>query len=252
MKEVVLKINKANELNSVLTGFLKKFSNLEKSILIKLYPDSIVSTMSNLQKSVVKYNKTSITGVIEVPENMPTEPIYIPLMVGDKLTKVLDFFGDSELTLNIIYDNIEDKNVGLSLKFKNDILNIELPCSKINFFKVSAQITDVILDKLSNTEDAYYQVSLESPIISKLKNLSTSNLNDELYFIANEKGVFFKGDNFEYKVNESTDVNNNYGFSKNNIKNIDNENYDMFMMEDKSVFKSSDNDTIVIISKIID
>lgn len=251
MKEIKLKIQNATELNSVLNSFLKKFSNLEKSILIKLYGDSIVSTMSNLQKSVVKYNKTDISRVVEIA-NMETEPIYIPLIIGDKLTKVLDFFGDSGLDLTIIYDEIEDKNVALSLKFQNDTLNMELPCSKITLFKVSAQITDVILEKLSDTDDNLYSIDLESSTINKLKNLSTNNINDELYFNSDKNGIFFKGDNFQFKISDSVGVDNRYGFSKNNIKNIDNENYKMFMMEDKAVYKTEDSDTVVIISKLIE
>jgi hypothetical protein len=252
MKSITLNVQKASDLSSVLTSFLKKFSNLEKSILIKLYGDSIVSTMSNLQKSVVKYNKTDISNVISVEGSMTDEPIYIPLIIGDKLTKVLEFFGDSELKLTIVYDFIDDKNVALSLKFKNSTLSMELPCSKISIFKLSTQITDVILDQLANTEDSIYSVGFESSTINKLKNLSTSNINDELYFNSNKEGIFFKGDNFEYRVMEGNTPTNNYGFSKNNIKNIDSEYYKMYMMDNKTIFKTEKEDTIVIISKLID
>lgn len=251
MKHVNLTIKNASSLKNAFNSFLKKFSNLEKSILLKFYSSSVSSSMSNLQKSVVKYHKTVFNNLYTVEGVMP-EPIYLPLMIGDKLTKVLAYFGDSQVTMQIFYDVIDDKNVGLKIVTFNEELNMELTCSQISLFKVSMQLTDVILERISDTSTQVYDLTLTQDVINNLKNLSDDNDSDEVYFIANNKGIFFKGSNFEYKISSETTFNNSYIFSKMHIRNLDSGDYQMHILDDKGIFKSTSEDNIVIISRLIE
>ncbi len=251
MKEIKLQVPNAGALSNGLSNLLKRFSNLEKQILIKLNNDSIESTMSNMQKSVVKFHRMELGNLIQ-PFQLE-QPMYIPLVIADKLTKVLDFFGDSEIEMTIKYDKVEEKDVALMIQFHNSSLNMELMCSKISLFQISMKITDVILEKLSSTEDSLYSIDIDAANISKLKNLASNNINEEIYFIAGSNGVIFKGDGFEYNLDPSNiGTSDKYGFSKNNIKNLDNEDYTMFMLKERSLFKSKDGNTLVVISKLIE
>lgn len=250
MKEIKLQVPNAKTFSNSLSNLLKRFSNLEKQILIKLNNDSIESTMSNMQKSVVKFHRMDLGNLIQ-PFQLE-RPMYIPLVIADKLTKVLDFFGDSEIEMTIKYDNVEDRDIALMIQFRNPSLNMVLMCSKISLFKITMQITDVILEKLSSTENSIYSVDIDAPNVAKLKNLASNNINEEIYFIASSKGIIFKGDGFEYNLDTGSFVDDKYGFSKNNIKNLDNEDYTMFIHKERSLFKSKDNNTLVIISKLIE
>lgn len=250
MKELKFRISNPIKFNTTLNGFLRKFNNLDRSILIKLYPDHMISTMSNIQKSVIKYVNMDLSDVIE-PLSEWDGAIYLPLMVSDKLTKVLNFFNtDTEMT--IVYDSIEEKNVALTIHFKSESLNMELIASKISLFKLSVQITDNILERLVDVSDKLYEIELNADVIENLKSLSNTNINDEIFIESNERGVFFIGDTFELKLSEPIGVNNRYGFSRNNIKNLDQLNYNLYVMEDKGVFVSTNDMNTVIISKLIE
>ena len=250
MKELTLDITNSANFNSVLTNFLKKFASMDKSILIKLQNDKITATMSNFEKSVIKYAESDITDVVSIQDPIDGA-LYLPLVTADKLTKILGFFGGTDLQLKIAYDNIDNKNVALNLKFENSNLSMELGCSKLSLFKISIKVTDEILDQLSNTTNNLYEIDATSDIINKIKNLSGTNLNEEMYLLSNENGVIFKGDAFEYKITETNGVQNSYGFLKSNIKNVDTDEYKLHVMDDKIIFKSVTNNTIVIIAKLV-
>lgn len=251
MKELRLSVSSTGNFNRVISEFLKKFASMDKSILLKVTDDRITATMSNFEKSVIKYAETSIVDVLKFEEDL-AEPLYIPLVAADKISKTLSFYNSNEsVDLIITTDVIDEKLVALNIRFDNPGLTMDLPCSKISLFKISMKVTDEILTQLSETSDSIYSLLLSSDSVSKIKNLSSNNLNEELYINSTGKGVHLKGDSFELKLSEANGKNHEYGMLKANIRNIDNDEYNVYMLEERSIFKSTTNNTTIIIAKLI-
>jgi len=251
MINTTFKVKNAAKFNATLAQFLKKFSNLDKTILMQLYSNKITSTMSNMQKSVIKFYDTDITEHVE-GLNI-TNPIYIPLVIADRLTRVVEFFGEDPINITITHDHFDNRDVALKIDFVNPTLQMELACSKLSFFSTSLQITDVILNRILETDSKLYHIKMPVNITTRLKSLAMSNNTDKLSFISNSKGLFFKGENFEFTLSEESGFNEStFSFSKNNIKNVDSEDYDVYVLPDRVIFKSDNNKSIVVISQLIE
>jgi hypothetical protein len=78
MKELLLNVENAANFKVTFSNFVKKFSVMDKSILIKLVDNKFTATMSNFEKSVIKYAESEINDVT-FSENV-TEAIFLPFM----------------------------------------------------------------------------------------------------------------------------------------------------------------------------
>jgi hypothetical protein len=155
------------------------------------------------------------------------------------------------LDLKITYDTVDGNLVGLNICFRNENLTMELGCAKISLFETSLKVTKDILAQLSDTSNPLYSIEATEEMINKIKNLSATNMDDEIYIEAKENAAYLKGNSFEYKIADNISVNNSYGFMRQNIKNVDIDSYNLSVLEDKTVFKSMTNNTIVIMAKLI-
>jgi hypothetical protein len=191
MKELLLNVENAANFKVTFSNFVKKFSVMDKSILIKLVDNKFTATMSNFEKSVIKYAESEINDVT-FSENV-TEAIFLPFMSYEKVIKILEFFGNDSLDLKITYDTVDGNLVGLNICFRNENLTMELGCAKISLFETSLKVTKDILAQLSDTSNPLYSIEATEEMINKIKNLSATNMDDEIYIEAKENAAYLIG-----------------------------------------------------------
>jgi len=248
MKEITFNISNVNAVKVAFTKFLKKFNFFDKSILLQIDNGLISAKMTNVEQSVVK----SADEVVEEFTTNLDKPIFLPLMISEKIIRSLEFFTDA-IQMKIVYDVIDNRNVALAIIFESDSLKLDLPCTKITFFQTSIKVNSEVFKSISEISTSQYNIELSTEDINQIKNLATMTDSDTLMFKSNTDGVFFtnKNKNFNYKISDISAIDKEYKFLKNNIKVLDGDDYDLYMKESSIVLKSKNDNSIVIIAEAL-
>lgn len=247
-KKILIKDSKV--FNDTIKSFLKRFSNMDRSILLKIGEDGISSTMTTSDKALVKYSSIDIDDNIEFLSDF-SDQVYIPLLTAQKLNNVLDFYS-GELKINIATNIKDNITVATQLKFIGGNLKMELPCSVIDTFHISLKVTDELLSKISDTTTSLYDMELDSKEVDNIKKLADNNTTEKLHFKTENGIINFEGDNFALKMKEGVSGDNDYTCPKRAFKVLDTNEYSFFIMNEKSIFKANDGKGILIISKYIE
>ncbi len=264
MKEIKLKAN-AQKFHKLINNFIKKFNNLDKAILFEfdLEHKMLKTYMTNVQKSIVKYHAVSFNEILDFEGDVYKHKIYIPLFSSERLLTTLSLFEDSDIEIIINGEKDEEFDVftALALTFNGADLKMELVASKISLFKTIYEISG-IMSNIADTSNSIYSLQLPIATVAKIKNLSSTNTNEEIYFINENNDVYVRGDSFKLKIGTIEDVKTiptyRIAISKNNIKNIDNEGFKLYVLNEKLIWISTYGkninkiyDNIVVIASII-
>jgi hypothetical protein len=181
-------------------SFLKKFSSIEKSLLLELTPKHLIAKSHTPDRSTIKYSKLAIEEVLD--GTVPVELLKVALLDINKVVNVFKHFNEGdEIFLDISFDAINDDTVAFSLKFYTKSLKITLTCADpIQFTYISADSLKRILKSV--TDEKILDFPFPKEAFSKINSLCEIDSKEDLLKIkvTPEGKVQFKGKSFEYML----------------------------------------------------
>ena len=173
-----------------LTGYIKKFSAIEKSLLFEIAGDKIIAKTHTPDKSVVKIGSMLVTDVMDfIPgkaqEDAKMKNVKIGLFSVDNFTASFKYFGESEVKLEIDDAAVGDDNVATEMKAVSKTLKIAFPCASTSMFRY---IDATLADKIMDTKDALFSFRIDKDTLSKISALSGLDSDTETISIHSEGG----------------------------------------------------------------
>jgi len=240
------------------SAWLKKFSSIEKSLLIEVdEANQCFSAKSyNEEKSIVKSSKISFEDsgfTLKFPTGEST-PIQVGLYDVSRVMKSLDHFSTGDFSFEIKYDEVlegQNKKLAASnILMKNAALKMKISTSSLKVFNYISD--DLFENRIASTEKVFTIFDLPNVTIEEINSLS--DLDKEykfLEFLIKDKKVFVKGKLFELDVADDGDEKAIISVYKDQFSKIDVESYSVKFGEDKLVFNSKDTDTSTVLSMVV-
>jgi len=241
------------------SNWLKKFVAIDQSLLLEVdeVESEFIAKTYNEERSVVKFSKIKFdeAGFTVKPSKDPRR-IKIGIYNIARLMKILNQFDNEEFAFTVNYDEISGETTewaGLTLLLKNKNLKMTVDCTSLNIFKY---ISDKLFkDKIAALEDVVTEFDLLKFNIEQTNSLCSLD-DDTWQFMEfrNEANVYVSGKNFDLLLRENPDEHDGLSQSINIFKeqfnSIDVEDYHVKMGEDRLIFTSDNENTIIVISMV--
>lgn len=255
MTKIKLKVLSNDDLNS----YLKRFSSLNKRLLVELSFDSreIIAKTSNENRSIVKSSVISIGGIFD---ESTMETLDKPLLIGlhdiGTIISILNTMSD-DVELEITYADYDTEYVAETIKFSTSNVTITVPCLNVKLFRriTNDIFTSIIEIGVDKTEFVYDAVNIDKTIkllsFDLTINSGITDTAELAKFVANDKGIHLESDQINYLIADEYDgVTNNALFNKEILSHLDKgENQHIVYDTEKIIFKSDISDTTVIIGQ---
>ena len=241
------------------TSWLKRFSSIDNSLLLEIDEknSSFIAKTYNEERSVVKMSSINFddAGLLCKP-GKESKRIKVGLFNIPRLIKIIDQFNDAEFTLTVNYDEVIGDDqltnyAGKDIQLKNKTLKMSVDCTSLNIFKY---ITDDLFKGTIAVIDAVGEFELLKATIEKLNSLCVIDNEHkfmEFKFIDGE--IVAAGKSFQLVLEERKELANaSINIFKDQFANVDIENYNVELGEDRLVFKSKDSETTTVISMAVD
>ena len=231
-----------------LTGYMKRFSVIEKSLLFEIAGDRIVAKTHTPDKSVVKIGSILVTDVMDGIKNTVTDA-KIGIYAIDNFIASFKHFGETAITLEIDSSTIADEEVATEVKAISKDLKISFPCAATSLFRY---IDKTLASKIMDTKDMIFSFRADKATLSKVSALAGLDSDNETISVISKKGqVFFKGKSFELNIpGISTDEDGEIAIYKSHFAFVDKEDSEIFVLDTKIIFKSLESDISVVIGKV--
>lgn len=236
-----------------LTGYMKKFSAVEKSLLFEVSDGKIIAKTHTPDKSVVKIGSILLSDVMD-PIQSKTETdekaVKIGLFAVDNFVASFKHFGESEVKLEIEYAEVGDDNVATEMKAISKTLKISFPCASTSMFRY---IDATLAEKIMNTSEALFSFRVDKDTLTKISALSGLDNDNEVISIESSKSgeVSFKGKSFELTIpGVTTENEGKISFYKTHFGFVDKEDSEIFVTDSKIIFKSLETDISIVIGKV--
>jgi hypothetical protein len=238
------------------TGWLKRFSTIDKSLLLEI--DQTTSTFTaktyNEERSVVKMSSIKFDDAGLLTSAKPeSKRIKVGLYNISHLTKIMDQFNDVEFTITVEYQELisdsDTQYAAEKILLKNKLLKMNVDCTSLNIFKY---ISDELFKTGISTVDSILDFELTKANIEKISTLNNLDDSDEknMEFKIGDNKTIVSGKVYELSIGENT-IKEPFVLSifKDQFVSLDVENYDVNLGEDRLVFKSKESNTTTVISK---
>jgi len=240
------------------TGWLRRFASIDNSLLLEIdeKTSTFIAKTYDEERSVVKMSsiKFDEAGLTTKPTK-DTKRIKVGIFNIPRLIKIIDQFSDMEFNLIIDYQDLVTDEVtqyaGEKIHLNNKNLKMNVDCTSLNIFKY---IPDDLFKNSIATIDIIATFELTKVNLEKINSLcALDNEHKFLTFQLTDDKVYVSGKVFEYLLQEIKNKNKiSLNVFKEQYSNVDIENYDVELGEDRIVFRSKDSDTVCVISKTTD
>lgn len=232
-------------------SFLKRFSGIEKMLLLELTPEKMIAKSHTADRSTIKYSKIALTDVLD--GTVPADLLKIAILDINKVVNVFGHFSEGdEIFLDIAFDEVNEETIAFGLKFYTKSLKINLTCADpIQFTYISSDALKRIVKSVSDEKVLEFPFPKEA--FSKINSLCKIDAHDDLLKIkvTPEGEVIFKSKSFEYKVLDvPAGTEADMAFYNNQFAFIDQEVSAFHVSKNKLLVKSVDSDTLIIIGRI--
>jgi hypothetical protein len=158
-------------------------------------------------------------------------------------------FGESEVKLEINGETVGADNVATELKASSKNLKISFPCASTSMFRY---IDATLATKITDTNLALFSFRVDKDTLTKISALATlDSENDTLSVSAKNGEIAFKGKSFEMSLpGVTTENEGDISFYKSHFNFIDKEDSEVFVTDNKVIFKSLETDTQIVIGKV--
>lgn len=236
---------------SNLIQYLNKFKAIEKSLLLELTEDGLVSKSYTPDQSTVKGSKISLRDVLE--GTVPVPIIKIGISDISKLTGLFKHFSEGdEIFMDLSYADLgDDEIVATELKFYTSSLKINFVCADLSLFNY---IEDEMLSKIvdSAIDEKITEFPFPKDAFSKIVSLCNIDSTDDLLniSISNSK-IIFKSKSFELTVSDApSNIDADFSFFNYQFGFIDQEISTFHIGNDKMIVKSQESDSVIIIGRV--
>lgn len=236
-----------------LTGYMKKFSAVEKSLLFEISDGKIIAKTHTPDKSVVKIGSIMLSDVMDfIPDKKTNEPeknVKIGLFAVDNFVASFKHFGESEVKLEIDDSIVGADNIATEMKAVSKTLKISFPCASTSMFRY---IDATLASKIMDTTTALFSFRVDKDTLTKISALAGLDNDNEILSIESKGGeINFKGKSFELNIPGVTSENDGkISFYKSHFGFVDKEDSEIFITDSKVIFKSLETDTNIIIGKV--
>ena len=241
------------------SAWLKKFSSIDTALLLEIdeTESRFLAKTYNEERSVVKLSsiKFDVAGFIVKPSKDPKR-IKVGIYNITRLMKIMEQFSDLEFSFTVNWDEIKDgENVeytGINLILKNKHLKITVECTSLNIFKY---ISDELFEtRISALDEVLAKFSLTKANIEQTNQLCSLDSEDKFMQFRNRSNVYVSGKTFDLMLwenpGEHDGTENSINVFKEQFTSVDVEDYHVKMGEDRLVFKSVDEFTTTVISRV--
>jgi hypothetical protein len=231
-----------------LTGYVKKFSVIEKNLLFEIAGDRIIAKTHTPDKSVVKIGSILVSDVMDAVGG-ENEDVKIGIFSVDNFVGSFKHFGENETRLEVRSDEISGGNVATEMKASSKNLKISFPCASLSIFRyIDADLAKKIVD----TTQAVFSFRIDKDTLTKISALGAlDSENDILSIESKESEVFIKGKSFELNIPGVTVENDGeISFYKSHLNFIDKEDAEVYVLDSKVIFKSLETDTTIVIGRV--
>jgi hypothetical protein len=238
-----------------LTGWLKRFSTIDKSLLLEIdqATSTFIAKTYNEERSVVKMSsiKFDEAGLV-AKVNVDPKRIKVGIYNISHLTKIMDQFNDVEFTLTVEYQELindsDTQYAGEKLLLKNKLLKMNVDCTSLNIFKY---ISDDLFRTGIAAVEAVGSFELTKANIEKINTLNGLDSDERnMEFKMGDKKTIVSGKTYELVIGDSNlKETSSLSIFKEQYASLDVENYDVDLGEDRLVFKSKESETTTVISK---
>jgi hypothetical protein len=240
------------------TNWLKRFASIDNSLLLEIdeKTSQFIAKTYNIERSVVKMSKINFDDAgLTAKVSKDPKRIKAGIFNISRLIKIIDQFSDMEFNIiidfqELISDDSNTQYAGEKIHLKNKNLRMEVDCISLSLFKY---LSDQKFVEAIATTDVIGKFELSKTNIDKINSLcvlDNENKYMEFKFVDNE--VFVSGKMFELSICEITSQNASINLMKEQYLDIDVENYNVELGEDRLIFKSKDSDTICVLSMCTD
>jgi hypothetical protein len=241
--------NKVYKLHShqKLSGYMKKFSVIEKNLLFEISEDRIIAKTHTPDKSVVKIGSVLLSDIMDVVGDK--EDVKIGLFSVDNFVNSFKHFGETETKLEVKGETVGADNVATEMKASSKNLKISFPCASPSMFRyIDAELSKKIVD----TSTSLFSFRIDKDTLTKITALGALDSDNDILGVYSKDGeVAFKGKSFEMTLPGVTVENDGeISFYKAHFAFIDKEDSEVFVLDNKVIFKSLETDTSIVIGRV--
>jgi hypothetical protein len=230
-----------------LTAYMKKFSAVEKSLLFEISGDKIIAKTHTPDKSVVKIGSILITDLMDVIG--VKEDIKIGLFAVDNFIASFKHFGDNDVKIEINGEKVGTDTIATEMKATSKTLKVAFPCASTSMFRY---IDATLAAKIIDTTTSIFSFRIDKDTLSKISALGSLDSDNDTLTIASKGGeIMFKGKSFEMSLpGVVSDVDSEISFYKAHFNFIDKEDSEVYVTDNKIIFKSLETDTQIVLGKV--
>jgi hypothetical protein len=226
---------------------MKKFSAVEKSLLFEISGDKIIAKTHTPDKSVVKIGSILITDLMDVIG--VKEDIKIGLFAVDNFIASFKHFGDNDVKIEINGEKVGTDTIATEMKATSKTLKVAFPCASTSMFRY---IDATLAAKIIDTTTSIFSFRIDKDTLSKISALGSLDSDNDTLTIASKGGeIMFKGKSFEMSLpGVVSDVDSEISFYKAHFNFIDKEDSEVYVTDNKIIFKSLETDTQIVLGKV--
>lgn len=232
-----------------LTGFLKKFSSIEKTLLFEIDEDRVIAKTHTPDKSVVKIGSVLLSDIMDPLGSY--ENVKIGLFAVDNFISAFKHFAEIETKLEVSAEKLNDVKhlVSSEIKLTSRSLKVSFPCATMSMFRY---IDSDLAKKISDTSSNKFSFRIDKETLAKISALCALDSDNETITIVSKSGeVFFKGKNFELNLSgTTTEEDGEISFYKAHFAFIDREDSEIFVTDSKIICNSLEADMATIIGRV--
>ena len=231
--------------NGNFASYLKRFSSVEKSLLLEVKDGKFVAKTHTPDKAVVKISATDLSEIFDVTTSTNVK---IGLFAVDNFIKTFNHLGDTEVKFDIVSEKVGDEEVATEIKIYNKNLKFSFPGASPSLFKY---IDSALAQKIADTTSAIYSFRIDKDTLTKISSLcSIDTDNDTLKIVAN-KSVTISGKSFDLELDEvNVENKHSISFYKSHYNFVDKEDSEIFVLENKVIFKSLESNTFIVVGRV--
>jgi hypothetical protein len=232
------------------SDFLKKFSLIDKQLLLEIKDGKLKAKTCTPEKTVVKYSSIDLSEIFDFnPIDLPAEPIKIGIFNLLKLINSFKQFNwDSVTKFEITPVQIDGEQFAQTVKIISDELDLEFLCAGKNLFKFI--ISDDVITKITDTSSQLFEFVLDRDKLARILSLGDFDSESTLVsFIGSEKGIKVKGKSYNLELHKTPVDKSKTSVIKDHLAKMDKEACTVHILEEKIIFKSTESDSITLIGK---
>jgi hypothetical protein len=230
------------------SSYLKRFSIIEKSLLLEIADGKFTAKTHTPDKAVVKISSTALTEIFDSVEN--AERVKIGMYAVDNFIQTFKHLGESDVKFEVTSEKVGGEETATQIKIYNKSLKFNFPGASPSLFKY---IDKDLASKIADTSSALYSFRVDKDTLSKISSLcSIDSENDTLKIHSTSTGeIFFSGKAFELNLpGVSVEEEASISFYKSHYGFVDKEDTEVFILDTKVIFKSLESDTVIVIGKV--